>query len=115
MLGFIFAFGMATVFSSIDQFNPNPRLACTHKIMKDTELLVAHRTIPCFTRIKICNVRTGLCTWARVKDRGPYGKWPNGNHKSEIDLSPAVQKKIKHNGFEPVFLYWRPQWKRMNS
>lgn len=94
--------GTGTVFSANDKYNPNPSLACkSGQILNDRDLVVAHRTLPCGSKVVVCNVRTERCTSATVLDRGPYGK-TKGDYTSVIDLSPGVASKIKHNGFEPV-------------
>jgi len=100
--------GVATVFSSDDHYNPNNRTAChPYKKLDDGALVIAHRTLPCNTKVVICNKRTNLCTTARVVDRGPYGITYDGKtyqHTSIVDITHAVQRKIRHNGFEDVTL-----------
>ena len=95
--------GVATVFSSDDHYNPNNRTAChPYKKLDDGALVIAHRTLPCNTKVVICNKRTNLCTTARVVDRGPYGITYDGKkyqHTSIVDITHAVQRKIRHNGF----------------
>ncbi len=97
--------GIGTVFSSVDKYNPDPHLACSpNKILKDTDLVIAHRELPCFTKVIVCNVRTEKCSPAIVKDRGTFGI--TGNHYTAIvDMSEAVAKKIDSNGMEPVLIF----------
>jgi hypothetical protein len=96
--------GLGTVFSSKDVFNPNPTLACQpKKLLDDKSLTIAHRTLPCFSKVIVCNKRTEKCVQAVTRDRGPYGVTKN-TWTSIVDLSVGVQKAIGHNGFEPVFL-----------
>ena len=97
--------GIGTVFSAVDKYNPDPHLACApHQILKDTDLVIAHRELPCFAKVIVCNVRTEKCTSAVVKDRGPFGI--TGNHYTAIvDMSEAVAKKLDSNGFEPVLIF----------
>ena len=45
-------------------------------------LVVAHKSLPCGTRIKFCKAR---CAWARVGDRGPY----SGNREFDLDTGLA--------------------------
>ena len=101
--------GIATVFSSNDYYNPDNRTAChPYKKLDDGALVIAHRTLPCNTKVVICNKRTNLCTTARVVDRGPYGITYDGKtyqHTSIVDITHAVQRKIRHNGFEDVTLF----------
>ena len=100
--------GIATVFSSNDYYNPDNRTACyPHKKLDDNALVIAHRTLPCNTKVVICNKRNNLCTTARVVDRGPYGITYNDGkyqHTSIVDITYGVKRKIKHNGFEDVTL-----------
>ena len=80
---------------------------------------VAHRTLPCGTRLGICLARTGLCTAAYVVDRGPWGtmnrkgEWhartgrlPAGEHyRGELDLLPGTYTSIGLVGIEKV-VFW---------
>ncbi len=96
--------GIGTVFSSVDKYNPNPHLACAvSKVLKDSDLVVAHRELPCNAKVVVCNQRTQLCVNAVVKDRGPFGVL-GSHYTSIIDLSPRVAKAIQHNGFEEVIV-----------
>lgn len=96
--------GIGTVFSAVDKYNPDPHLACVHgKILKDSDLVIAHREIPCGQKVVVCSQRTQLCVTAVTQDRGPYGII--GKHYTSIvDLSPGVAAKIGHNGFEEVVI-----------
>lgn len=80
---------------------------------------VAHRTLPCGTRLGICLARTGLCTAAYVVDRGPWGtlnrkgEWhqrtgrllPGEHYRGELDLLPGTYTSIGLVGIEKV-LFW---------
>ncbi|MBL8636731.1 MAG: hypothetical protein JNM40_26135 [Myxococcales bacterium] len=80
---------------------------------------VAHRTLPCGTRIGICNQRTGRCTAAYVVDRGPWGaldrhgEWhvrtgklaPGEHYRGVLDLLPGVYSAIDLQGIEKV-VFW---------
>jgi len=80
---------------------------------------VAHRTLPCGTRIGLCLARTGLCTPAYVVDRGPWGvldrkgEWhartgrllPGEHYRGELDLLPGTYTSIGLVGIEKV-LFW---------
>ncbi len=102
VLSFLIFFGNSTVFSENDRFNPNPNLACLHRPLKKGESALAHRTLPCGTKVMIYNPRTNLSTYSVVKDRGPYGRRPNGKYTSELDMTPTVAKAIGHNGMESI-------------
>lgn len=80
---------------------------------------VAHRTLPCGTRLGICHPRTGLCTTAFVVDRGPWGalnrkgEWhvrtgklrPGEHYRGVLDLLPGVYSAIDLRGIEKV-VFW---------
>lgn len=89
--------GIATVFlPEFDLYNPNPYLPCFHRDMRWSDRVVAHKTLPCKSKVFLYNPRTNRSTWAVVGDWGP--------RKSLVDLSPAIAKELKHNGKELVFL-----------
>lgn len=55
--------------------------------------LVAHRTLPFGTKIKVVNMKTGVSIDAVVSDRGPYSKnKKTKKYLAEIDLSYAGAK-----------------------
>lgn len=55
--------------------------------------LVAHRTLPLGTKIKVVNMKTGISIDAVVSDRGPYSKnKKTKKYLAEIDLSYAGAK-----------------------
>ena len=80
---------------------------------------VAHRTMPCGTRLGICNPRTSLCTVAYVVDRGPWGtlnakgEWhmrtgklqKDEHYRGELDLLPGTYSAIALVGIEKV-MFW---------
>ena len=89
---------------------------------------VAHRTLPCGTKILICKQKkakllpsdkyiSGPCTPAIVVDRGPYGaldrrgRWhrrkrlyPGERWRGIIDLLPPVAQKLGVWGLEKVVI-----------
>ena len=103
----------STIFSGKnDPSNPNPHLACIrvpgkkhHKILDDkTDMVVAHRTLPCRTRVLIHNPRTSRSTIAIVGDRMGYHRRKDGSFFSELDLAPAVARAVRSNGFEKMLI-----------
>ncbi|MSP59125.1 MAG: hypothetical protein EXR72_02090 [Myxococcales bacterium] len=90
--------GIGTVFGSStwDAHNPHSNLACMHREIDDRELVVAHNTLPCHSLVWIYNLRTGRSVVATVGDRGP--------RRAMIDMSPAVARRIGHNGMERVLM-----------
>ncbi len=100
--------GIGTIFSSNDEYNPDNRAACTHKKLDDKGLYIAHRTLPCKSKVVVCNSRNSKCVLTTVIDRGPYGLTFNGKlvvHTSIVDMTVAVAKKLEHNGFENVLIF----------
>lgn len=90
---------LATVFGAPDwdRGNPNPTLACYHRPIDDArDLVVAHRTLPCRSRVLLVLPRTGRAVVARVGDRGP--------RRADIDLSVQVARRLRHNGRETVLV-----------
>lgn len=88
--------GVATVFlPEGDRFNPDPTLACyPRRKLAWGDMAVAHRTLPCKSKVLVCLPRTGRCVVARVMDRGP--------RRAMVDLAPAVARAIHHNMKENV-------------
>ena len=90
--------GLATTFGPHDKLNPDPTLACYYpRKMVDSDYVVAHRTLKCRSKVVVCNIKKGLCTVARVADRGPYTK-------AVIDLSVPVAKALKTRGLAKVVI-----------
>lgn len=123
--------GIATVYGyKGDKYNPYNQYACKRRIiaqqgypswMRAVSMGVAHRTLPCGQSVRVCNVRTKLCSDMVVVDRGPYGAktkqgWrsrPKQLYRGEkyrgiLDLLPPAAETIKHNGKEAVTL-WLPR------
>jgi len=89
--------GVATTFwAAGDPGNPNPFLACDRRPLKDHELLVAHPTLPCRSRVLLYAPRTGRWVVARVGDRGP--------RHTMVDLTVGTARAIRANGFEGVLM-----------
>ncbi len=99
---------LATQFAAKgDPWNPDPELACQpgRDLDDSRDVIVAHRTLPCGTRVRICVVRSGACVEARVADRlGPC----RPHRCSQLDLAPATARLLRlnrrrgWNGMEPV-------------
>jgi hypothetical protein len=89
--------GIATNFSATnDPWNPSPHAACLHRDLKDTDLVIAHPTLPCNSKVFLYVPRTGRGVVAKVGDRGP--------RHALIDLNVAVTKVLRANGFETVVM-----------
>lgn len=95
--------GTATIFGSShwDRSNPHSRLACLHREINDkSDLVIAHNTLPCGTRVWLFNPRTARSVVAEVADRGPRHAY--------VDLARPVAQAIAHNGREPILLVALP-------
>lgn len=104
LIGLGLHYGIATSFSANgDPQNPKPFLACLRRDLRDsTDELVASRDLPCRSYVFVCVPRTSRCRRAVVGERGPWGKKKNGSFRSLLDLSPALRRSLKHNGYERV-------------
>lgn len=90
--------GVATNFApSGDPWNPDPHAACLRRDLRDSDLVVAHRTLPCGSRVLIYVPRTGRSVVARVGDRGP--------RHAMVDLAPATTRALRANGMESVLMW----------
>lgn len=73
------------------------------------QILVAHRTLPLGTKVKVTNLDNGKSIIAPVLDRGPYVKNSKGEYTRDIDLSYGValalgtiQKGVVPAKIEPI-------------
>ena len=90
-------YGLATTFSSAnDPGNPNPLCYCNNQVLKDDDLVVAHPTLPCRSKVFLYNPRTRKRIIAKVMDRGP--------RHAMIDLSEGATKALKSNKYEKIFM-----------
>jgi rare lipoprotein A (peptidoglycan hydrolase) len=79
----------------------SPTLGCSgFGSLTDSTMEVAHKTLPCGTRVRVCLTERGPCAKAIVEDRGPYvaGR--------EWDLNIAVARAIGFlsRGVGPVWV-----------
>lgn len=58
------------------------------------EILIAHRTLPLGSSVRITNLSNGKVIVAKVLDRGPYTKGPDGKYLREIDLSRGAAEEL---------------------
>jgi len=88
---------LATNFWAIDDpGNPDNTLGCNGKVLKDTDFVVAHKTLPCGTKVLLFNPRTNKVVIATKLDAGPK--------HADIDLAPAVTKALRANGAETLLM-----------
>jgi hypothetical protein len=93
----IFQVGLATNFKPHDDpWNPVAYAACLHRELRDTDLVVAHPTLPCQSRVFLYNARTHRSVVARIGDRGP--------RHAMVDLAPATTRALRANGSETVVM-----------
>lgn len=130
--------GKASTFSIYgDKYNPpNQPLACEPRIIRARGKIywakilnkgIAHRTLPCGSKVRIYHIHRGkiISADAYVVDRGPYGvqiknKWylrkklRNGEkYRGIVDVLYPLAKKLKLNGMGYVFLQKYPQNKKI--
>lgn len=92
-----FHFGIATTFKPVDDpWNPDPHLACYGRDLRNSDVVVAHPTLPCRSRVFLYNARTHRSVVARVGDRGP--------RHAMVDLAPATARALRANGYEQVVM-----------
>lgn len=70
---------------------PSP---CIYRLVKPTDNLIAHRTLPCGTKVRLTNLRTGKTTVSYVGERGPYGActypgWQKWQTKHPYNAAPC--------------------------
>lgn len=80
-----------------DPGNPVSHGACVRRDLKLADHGIAHRTLPCKSKVLIVNLQNGRSTWAKVVDRGPYGRNRHG-FRGVVDLLPSVDRAIKARG-----------------
>jgi hypothetical protein len=90
-------YGLATTFSPQgDPWNPVAYAACLHRDLRNTDVVVAHPTLPCQSKVFLYNARTHRSVVARIGDRGP--------RHAMIDLAPATARALKANGYEQMMM-----------
>ena len=68
---YVLEHGVATVYYPGD--GNCGRIKADGSRFRKTDSHIAHRTLPLGTSGYVCSIRTGLCVYTRVQDRGPYG------------------------------------------
>lgn len=129
LLGGTTEVGYSTRFASVDPVTggrdkhaggPSP---CLKRLVRPTDNIIAHRTLPCGTRVRLTNLRNGRTTLTRVGERGPYGacikdgwavnpvcpkgywrvkkkKKDPGVWRGSFDLTDRVGRALRHKGFD---------------
>ena len=89
--------GLGTNFAPTgDPWNPSPWAACLHRDLTDRDLVIAHPTLPCGSRVLLVNLRNRRWCIARVGDRGP--------RHAMVDLAPAVTRWLRADGWEQLLM-----------
>ena len=106
----------ASIFGWEDDDLKGGEAVCLHRELGPDDVGIAHRDLPCGTRVKLENPRTGKVVVAKVVDHGPYGaiwngKWrikrresDRGTWRGCVDLTVKTARLLGHNGFEPIIL-----------
>ena len=114
--------GRAAVYGHAGDRMAGGPLACSGKRLTQSDLVCAHRTLPCGTPVLIFSLRTGRVATCRVLDRGPFGarltsgkyvikkrSSQKGTWRGVVDMAPAVAGMLDVHELEPVrLLYLRP-------
>lgn len=106
----------ASIFGWEDDELKGGEAVCLHRELGPDDIGIAHRDLPCGTRVKLENPRTGKVVVAKVVDHGPYGanvgrRWVIKRKASDpgiwrgcVDLTIKTARLLKHNGFEPIIM-----------
>ena len=134
---------LATEFANIDKTTgkveamAGEKFFCLNRAVDDKTPGIAHRTLPCGTRVLLVNIRNGRTTKAKVIDRGPFWNTPKACSRSVhgrfaghacwrkghgavklragyvrancVDVTPPVARKLRLRGKEPVLIYALPR------
>lgn len=82
--------------------------ACGHAYT-GSQMIVAHRSLPCGSQVRLCNNHTGRCVTATVDDRGPFIRGRTW------DLSAAVHSALGCGGLCDVSAESRTQFAENNT
>ena len=86
----VFEHGIASTYGVGDGFEGN--LTACGQVFRTQVVQVAHKTLPCGTKIRIEDVETGKSVDAEVTDRGPYIRG------RIVDLSWGAFKQLDPSG-----------------
>lgn len=100
--------GMGYTFSAVgDPTNANPWAACLHRNMDDSrDRIIAHRTLPCGSKVIVYNLDNGRSIRTTIGERGPYGrrKVKGRPYRGAIDMSPLVNRDLRAGGEAHILL-----------
>lgn|GEM_PF-6826290 len=104
---------VASVFNFPGDPYQTPELACKTRSKSG----IAHRTLPCGSKVLLISPRTGKKVVSTVIDRGPYGSVWRGSYRLKrtatqkgewrgcLDITDDVKKALNHNGLEPLVYF----------
>lgn len=102
----------ATIFATKDDPFLGGKSPCLNRLVLPTDDIIAHRYLPCGTKVRITAIRTGRSTFTYVGERGPYGActypgWEPGNptDPNKPNQCPNGYWVIKRKASEPGL--WR--------
>lgn len=101
-----FEAGVAYTFSAAEGAPSNPvaYARCLKRDLNDQkDFVVAHRTLPCRSKVHIYNLDNGKYALAIIGDRGPYGR-TKGKYRGILDMAPLVNKSLKAKGQANILL-----------
>lgn len=105
---------LATNFGSPGDRHAGGKAVCVGRKVGSDDIGVAHRSLPCGTKVVVYLGRTKRAALATVIDRGPYGatldgvwfvkktKDEPGKWRGCLDMTPRLAKILGHNGLEKV-------------
>lgn len=85
---------IASVYSSKE--GSGSRVACPGHRLVDSQMVAAHKTLPCGSRVTVTNKSNGRSVMVTIIDRGPYVKG------RVIDLSPGAARSLGFSGLAHV-------------
>lgn len=102
-----FETGVAYRFSAKDDpGNPVAWAACLGRNMDDSrDAIIAHRTLPCGSKVLLYAPESDKWAVATVGDRGPWGRSKKtGRYRGVVDLSPIVDARLNTRGRGSVLI-----------
>lgn len=102
----------ATIFATPNDKFVGGKSPCLLRTPLPTDNIIAHRTLPCGTKVKLTNVRTGRSTVTYIGERGPYGActypgWSPSNPTNPLQPNPCPKGywQVKRKASDPGI--WR--------
>lgn len=118
-LGFQSETCISTIFGTPRDKHAGGNAVFLKRPVDDQDIGIAHRTLPLGKPIIVFNRRTRQASHGIILDRGPYGamhegKWfvkkykhQPGTYRGCADLTPRLARRVGHDSWDKVTLYWR--------